>query len=130
MGTSYREYAGDRRANLSSEGQRALEVFNNAHALGSVLAEARKLQGLSQRELESRSGVDQADISRIERGELAPTSSTLLRLTMAMRARVLVEVFENDLDFSRVPAAAVVRSGASAGEFHGNIEAAYGGAAL
>lgn len=96
MGATFREYAIERRARLSPEGQRALRVFNAAHSLGSVLAEARQIQGLSQRDLEARSGIDQGDISRIERGELSPTTPTLMRLTQAMRARLVVELFDEE----------------------------------
>lgn len=43
-------------------------------------ADARRKSGLKQRELAEPSGVDQGDINRIERGVLAPTTPTRLRL--------------------------------------------------
>jgi transcriptional regulator with XRE-family HTH domain len=51
-----------------------------------TLAEARKLVKISQQELAQRSGVDQAEISRIEAGALSrgPTLLTLVRLARAM----------------------------------------------
>jgi len=50
------------------------------------LAEARKMVRISQQELAQKSGVDQAEISRIEAGALSrgPTLLTLVRLARAM----------------------------------------------
>jgi transcriptional regulator with XRE-family HTH domain len=45
-------------------------------------------RGLSQRELSERSGVRQADISRIERGAGNPTEATLQRLASALEKRL------------------------------------------
>jgi XRE family transcriptional regulator, regulator of sulfur utilization len=43
---------------------------------------------MSQRELSERSGVRQADISRIERGAGNPTEATLQRLASALEKRL------------------------------------------
>lgn len=51
-----------------------------------TLREARDRRELTQEELESLSGVSQAVISKIERGEaIDPASSTLLKLAAALR---------------------------------------------
>jgi transcriptional regulator with XRE-family HTH domain len=50
-----------------------------------TLREARKRRGLTQEELEARSGVSQAVISSIERGIVQdPASSTVLKLADAL----------------------------------------------
>jgi transcriptional regulator with XRE-family HTH domain len=49
-------------------------------------------RGLKQRESAELSGVDQADISRIECGVLAPTTPTLLRLAEGLNARITLEL--------------------------------------
>ena len=92
MTKSYAEYSAGRRAGLSGADAVAVEVFDRAYALGASLAEARRERGLKQRELAKLSGVDQGDISRIERGVLAPTTPTLLRLAEGLNARVTIEL--------------------------------------
>ena len=53
-------------------------------ALITSLVEARKEQGLSQRDLEERSGVKQPQIARMERGDSNPQLDTLLKVLAAM----------------------------------------------
>lgn len=68
------------------------EVISSDDApLGQQLANRRRTRGLSQRELAARSGVNQADISRIERGTLSPTTTTLDKLAHALGSRVRIE---------------------------------------
>lgn len=51
-----------------------------------TLREARQRRGLTQKELEARSGVPQAHISRIELGHVEdPASSTVLKLAHGLR---------------------------------------------
>ena len=53
-------------------------------ALGTQLADARVKKGLSQRSLAERCGVNQAEISRIERGVSNPTADTLNRIAATL----------------------------------------------
>lgn len=92
MTKRYSEYSAARRAGLRGADAVAVEVFDRAYALGASLAEARRERGLKQRELAELSGVDQGDISRIERGVLAPTTPTLLRLAVGLNARITLEL--------------------------------------
>jgi len=55
-----------------------------------VMLAARKDEGLTQKQLAERSGIDQAEISRIETGEANPTVKTLQRLAEAMGMRLVV----------------------------------------
>ena len=56
-----------------------------------VLA-ARKQRNLTQLELAQLSGVQQADISRIENGQSFPTTETLAKLLQALQAKVKIEL--------------------------------------
>ena len=49
-----------------------------------ALFEIRQRQGLTQAELASRTGISQANLSKIERGEQDPTVSTVLRICSAL----------------------------------------------
>ena len=53
-------------------------------ALIASLIEARKEQGLTQRELEARSGVKQPQIARMESGDISPQLDTVLKVLAAM----------------------------------------------
>ena len=56
--------------------------------LAEALAEAREKAGISQRELSRRSGVIQAEISKIEQGKGNPTLMTLRRLAHSLGLHV------------------------------------------
>src|SRR4051794_2175903 len=55
-----------------------------------LLREARRRHGLTQRTLAERAGTTQAEVSRIERGEVSPSLSTLDRLLTAMGETILL----------------------------------------
>ena len=57
--------------------------------LGAQLAAARKARGLTQPDLSKLSGIQQAEISRIERGAGNPTAATLLRLANALGQQII-----------------------------------------
>lgn len=58
---------------------------SNLHvAFLTALVQARREQGLSQRELETRSGVKQPQIARVERGTANPRLNTMLKVLAAM----------------------------------------------
>ena len=95
MSEDYRAYADARLARMGEEGKVAHRIFTLAQTVGVALSSARKRRDLSQRELAALSGVQQADISRIERGLLAPTTPTLLRLVEALDARITIELLDN-----------------------------------
>lgn len=60
--------------------------FEQAFSLAMQVIERREQLGLSQTELAEKTGIDQADISRIERGSGNPTEKTLTRLAEALGA--------------------------------------------
>lgn len=58
------------------------------------LKEIRESRGLSQFQLSILSGVNQSNISRIERGVESPTLATLERLARAMDMKLVIEFKE------------------------------------
>lgn len=88
MAKKFSEFARERRADHSAEGREAERVFRAAYAFGRVIYSARKARSLRQADLAELSGVAQADISRIERGMIAPTVPTLIKLADALGAHI------------------------------------------
>jgi ribosome-binding protein aMBF1 (putative translation factor) len=84
----YAEITNARRAQLTPEAQQQRAVFEQAYDIALQVIELREKQGLTQAELAARCGMDQADISRIERGSTSPTTRTLQRIANALAADV------------------------------------------
>ena len=59
-------------------------------AVGDAAAAARAERGMSQTELSSVTGIDQSDISRIERGAANPSVGTLERIAKALDAKLVI----------------------------------------
>ena len=60
--------------------------------VGNAVAAARARKGLSQKELAAATGIDQSDISRIERGIANPSVGTLNRIAEALDAKLIVSI--------------------------------------
>jgi DNA-binding XRE family transcriptional regulator len=87
MMASFEDFITEIEAEAVAEGPHAvaeLEAFRLHFSLARQLCEQRRAQGLTQRQLADRSGVDQAEISRIERGQANPTTATLGALVSAL----------------------------------------------
>ena len=56
-----------------------------------AMIDARKKSGLTQKELAARTGIAQADISRLENGNANPSLRTLRRLAAGMGMKVKLE---------------------------------------
>ena len=67
-----------------------LAAFDTRFALASELMQLRKQMNVTQKQLAAASGIDQADISRIERGELNPTVLTVARLLLPLGRRLSI----------------------------------------
>lgn len=65
-----------------------MEAQQSRINIGHRITELRNLRKLSQRELARRCNIDQAQLSRIERGLTAPTIDTLSTIAQALNARV------------------------------------------
>ena len=92
MPKTFHEYAAERDAALSADDATAVRVFDAAYAVGAALAGARRARHLTQTQLAGEAGVSQADISRIERGHLMPTTPTLLKLIEAMHGQLTLVI--------------------------------------
>lgn len=68
---------------------------------GSLLRQRRLANGLSQAQLALGAGSTQAAVSRIERGEVAPTTSTLARLLAVMGEELALAARRMPGDFDR-----------------------------
>ena len=60
--------------------------------VGDAVAAARARKGLSQKQLSLATGIDQSDISKIERGAANPSIETLNRIVEALDARLTVSI--------------------------------------
>jgi ribosome-binding protein aMBF1 (putative translation factor) len=105
MAKTFAEYDRERRAQMSPEDLEAVRIFDAAYAFGRVISEARKTRHLRQTDLAELSGIAQADISRIERGQIAPTTSTLIKLAEALGAQIQFVLSVDETDPSATDAA-------------------------
>lgn len=60
--------------------------------VGNAVAAARARKGLSQKELSDVTGIDQSDISKIERGIANPSVNTLSRIARALDAKLHISM--------------------------------------
>ena len=60
--------------------------------VGNAVAAARARKGLSQKELSDLTGIDQSDLSKIERGIANPSVNTLNRIAKALDAKLLISI--------------------------------------
>ena len=92
MSRTYDQTMERRRARLGADAKAQAAVLAKTYDIAMQVVELRELRGLTQAELAERCGIDQGDISRIERGATSPTARTLHRIGDALGADVrLVE---------------------------------------
>ena len=60
--------------------------------VGEAVAAARAKKGLSQKELSDLTGIDQSDLSKIERGIANPSVNTLNRIAKALDAKLMISI--------------------------------------
>ena len=61
-------------------------------AAASAVASARAMSGMSQKQLAAATGIDQSDISKIERGVANPSVSTLERIAKALGGKLAISI--------------------------------------
>lgn len=91
MSTSFEDFMLELEAEAEAEGPDAvaqLEAFRLHFSLARQLAERRRERHLTQKQLAALSGINQAEISRIERGQSNPTTATLGALARALSVDV------------------------------------------
>ena len=67
------------------------EALQPELSLVQAMIDARKVSGLTQKELSERTGIAQADISKLENGNANPSLRTLQRLAAGMGMQVKIE---------------------------------------
>jgi ribosome-binding protein aMBF1 (putative translation factor) len=84
--SSYDDVTAARRERLSPDSKAHRGAFEQAYDIAMQIIDLRERHGLTQAELAERCGMDQGDISRIERGSTSPTARTLQRIAEALDA--------------------------------------------
>ena len=72
------------------------EALEPEFVIMQAMIDIRKAEGLTQKDLALRSGINQADISRLENGNGNPSIKTLKRLARAMGKSLKIEFIDND----------------------------------
>lgn len=80
MSTSFKDFVADVESDATPDDRRVLDESRRRFGIGAKLLDRRLAAGMTQRQLADSSGVDQAEISRIERGQGNPTAHTLQAL--------------------------------------------------
>lgn len=84
---TFDDFIADAAAEARADGPEAvaeLEAFRLRFSLARQLAAQRRVLHLTQKQLAEQTGIDQSEISRIERGRASPTTATLGALTRAL----------------------------------------------
>ena len=74
------------------DGETVREVSAASLTAASAVASARALRGISQKDLAAITGIDQSDISKIERGAANPSVSTLERIAKALGGQLTIQI--------------------------------------
>ncbi len=71
------------------------DALDPEFAVMQAMIDARKLKGITQKELSKRTGISQGDISKLESGNGNPSIKTLQRLAKAMNMSLKIEFVSN-----------------------------------
>ena len=86
--TNFKDYVKRIEAGLTPEERATLDTFRDHYGVANQLLQLRLDRGISQTELSERTGIAQAEISKIERGIVEPRTGTLAKLARGLDARV------------------------------------------
>ena len=89
MRDDFKEYLDKQLKN--KEFRKEYEALEPEYIIMRAMIEARREEGLTQKDLSERSGITQADISRLENGNANPSIRTLQRLANAMGKTLKIE---------------------------------------
>ena len=92
MTKTWNEFSSARISKMSRKDLEFHELLSQQYQIATQILSARKQRNLTQLELALLSGVQQADISRIENGQSFPTTETLAKLLLALQAKVKIEL--------------------------------------
>jgi DNA-binding XRE family transcriptional regulator len=91
MATKFDEYIREVEKKAKAGGPDAAarwDAFNAHYTMSREVRELRKQHKLTQKQLAAVSGINQGEISRIERGQTNPTATTLAALLAPLNARL------------------------------------------
>lgn len=80
----------------NEEFRKEYEALEPEYIIMKAMLNARKEEGLTQKELSDRSGITQSDISKLENGNANPSIRTLKRLANAMGKTLKIEFVDGD----------------------------------
>ena len=95
MGKTFRETL-NKQLKENSEFRHEYEALNTKYEIIKTIVKSRKDNQLTQKELAERTGINQADISKLERGNANPSIRTLRRIASAMNMDLKVEFIPRD----------------------------------
>ena len=87
--TTYEEFLAEQLKDQEFKAE--YDVLEPEFAIIQAMIDARKESGLTQKELSARTGIAQADISKLERGTANPSLRTLQRLAVGMGRKLKIE---------------------------------------
>jgi XRE family transcriptional regulator, regulator of sulfur utilization len=98
VGSKFADYESEVEQRASARERELLDVFgryyveerDRAFGVQRALAAARERKGLTQKRLAELSGVQQSEISKIERGQINPTIETVARMAAPLGAHVVL----------------------------------------
>ncbi len=73
------------------EFRKEFEALETEYAIKSLILQARKEKNMTQEQLSKVTGIDRADISKLERGEGNPTVSSLERLAEGLGMKLKLQ---------------------------------------
>lgn len=82
--------------------RREYEALQTEHAVNQAMIDARQKSGMTQKELAERTGIAQADISKLEHGNANPSIRTLQRLAKGMGMVLKIEFAPEKAKASRM----------------------------
>lgn len=80
---------------MDDEFRKEYEALQPERDITMALVQARKEAGMTQLELSQKSGISQADISRLENGSRNPSIALLQRIAKALDATLRIEFIPN-----------------------------------
>lgn len=87
--TDFEEYVAEKLKDPEFKAE--FDALEPEYAIIQAMIDARKESGLTQKELSEKTGINQADISKLERGNANPSLRTLKRLAAGMGCTLKVE---------------------------------------
>ena len=91
--SDFRNYLNEQLQRLSFKAE--WDALQPELTIAQAMIDARKESGLTQKQLSERTGIAQADISKLERGNANPSLRTLQRLAAGMGMNVKIEFVTN-----------------------------------